>query len=102
MPWIKSCFPSKFVQFTATGLPTLLFAPPGSALGIWAKTYDYPGVLEGATVDELKKNIAGLLAEAQWTRCAQRCRDLWQTDFNPDRIHRQFATDLERLANVTQ
>jgi hypothetical protein len=98
MPWIKSCFPSKFVQFTATGLPTILFAPPDSALDIWAKAHDYPGVLAGATVDELKKNLARLLAEESWSRCAQRCQQLWQNEFNPDRIHQQFAVELDHLA----
>jgi hypothetical protein len=98
MPWIKSCFPSKFVQFTATGLPAFLLAPRDSALRLWAESHSYPGLLQGDSVDELKNHLAQLLSKESWTICAQKSRQLWQTDFDPDRIHRQFADDLERLA----
>lgn len=35
MPWIKTCFPSKFIQYCILGIPTIIIAPKNSALGAW-------------------------------------------------------------------
>lgn len=35
MPWIKTCFPSKFIQYCVLGIPTIIIAPEDSALGKW-------------------------------------------------------------------
>jgi hypothetical protein len=35
MPWIRTCFPSKLIQYCQLGIPTLVIAPKESALGQW-------------------------------------------------------------------
>ncbi|WP_029286648.1 glycosyltransferase [Pedobacter sp. R20-19] len=35
MPWIKTCFPSKFIQYCMLDMPTIIIAPHDSAIGKW-------------------------------------------------------------------
>lgn len=35
MPWIRTCFPSKFIQYCLLNMPTIIIAPKDSAIGKW-------------------------------------------------------------------
>ncbi|QNR85305.1 glycosyltransferase [Pedobacter riviphilus] len=35
MPWIRTCFPSKFIQYCLLGIPSIIIAPKKSAIGKW-------------------------------------------------------------------
>ena len=98
MPWIKTNFPSKFCQFTATGLPTLIHAPMGSALRRWADDKEYPAVLPAASRPGLGEAIRRCLERGSWERAAEICKEEWQGEFRPDGIHRRLADELETMA----
>ncbi len=70
MPWIKTCFPSKFIQYSILGLPTLIIAPIDSALGNWCNQnkwilysdkYDFKLIdqllIQAFTNPEVKKQV---------------------------------------------
>lgn len=98
MPWIKTCFPSKLPQFMASGLPTLLLAPEGSALSFWAKKHDYEGVIKLDQPEEMKLQILDFMDERAWNKGAFQSRDLWSGMFNPEEIHRTFLSGLMDIA----
>lgn len=87
MPWIKTCFPSKFIQYCLLGIPSIIVAPSESAIGKWclankwklySNTYNKTDILEmlsQATLDEDVINQVNYLK----TKI-----------FNPESIHQQF------------
>ncbi len=95
MPWIKTNFPSKFCQFTATGLPTLIHAPAGSALRRWAEDKGYPAVLPSASRPGLGEAIGHFLKNPIWEEAAKICRTAWRNEFCPELIHQDFEKSLK-------
>ena len=98
MPWIKTCFPSKLPQFMAAGLPTLILAPEGSALSLWAKTNDYHGVLKADKPEAMKLQILDFMHEKAWNHGANQSRGLWSGMFNPQKIHQTFLSEVTEIS----
>ena len=94
MPWIRTSFPSKLIEYTHLGLPILIYVPADSAIGSWAKlrTYaDYatpevPGVV-AAFVESLKDGDT-------WRRKAALSKRSAATEFDPQRIQDAFESGL--------
>ena len=97
MPWITTSFPSKFVEFSHTGLPTLLAAPESSSLGAWALKNRYPDYLASAQPATVCAFVEDLKNEAAWNRKSQQVLRFAQTEFNPDVI--QTALESKLTAN---
>lgn len=97
MPWIKTCFPSKFPQFMATGLPTFIIAPIDSALQKWSEEKSYPGEIVFSSIEEIAKDLRCKLSRDSWNACAEYCRQLWHGEFNPGNIHMKFKNELEGI-----
>ena len=94
MPWITTSFPSKFVEFSHAGLPTLLVAPSESAIGAWAARNNYPDYLTADQLDSVRGFVEDLKSEAVWSEKAQRVTRFAQTEFNPDVIQAALETKL--------
>jgi len=70
MPWIKTCFPSKFIQYCLLGLPTVIIAPKDSAIGKWciknnwilySENYNFENIknlINQCNVDKVKTQVA--------------------------------------------
>ena len=102
MPWIKTNFPSKFCQFTATGLPTLIHAPAGSALRRWAEAKEYPAILPAPSQPGLGEALRRCLERGAWERAAEICQGAWNGEFQPEAIHQSLASDLEMIADKSE
>lgn len=97
MPWIRTNFPSKFCQFTATGLPTLIFAPEGSALRRWAQVKNYPMLLPAPSSQMFSKAVRRFFSKNIWEDAAKKSWEAWQGEFNPKKIHQQIVLDLNTI-----
>lgn len=99
MPWITTSFPSKFAEFSHTGLPTLVVAPETSAIGAWAARNDYPDFFNPAQLRLVPAFVEALKTEAAWNQKSQTVTRFAETEFNPDVIHAALETKLTNLTN---
>lgn len=96
MPWTATCFPSKYAQFAATGLPSWVLAPRESALRKWADVSAPKGVFSNYGI-EAKSDIIRFLEREEWNLQAAQTRRIWRTEFSPEIINSLFLDSLSRL-----
>jgi len=87
MPWINTCFPSKFIQYCILGIPTLIIAPANSALGKWCRQNNW--LLYSETYD--MQLIDSLLTKAVHSTEVARQVEYFRTEiFNTKIIQKKF------------
>ena len=97
MPWIRGCFPSKFLQYCQLGLPTVIIAPKDSAIGNWCIENDWPFF-----TDAYKKDtIDFLIKQLQTNDFGELISRLNKGCFNPDFIHKSFKKAIEASVSKT-
>jgi len=94
MPWTATSFPSKFVEFSHTGLPTLIVAPERSSIGNWARVRNYPDFFEATQLDSVRAFVEDLKNEAAWSKKSALVTRFAQTEFNPSVIEAQLESKL--------
>ena len=96
---MEMAFPSKLADYTATGLPLLIYGPPYCSAVRWA--HDNPGLAEVIAVEDQNLLAAAIrrLANAN-TRVAlgQRAIEVGRKFFSHDTAQRTFHTALRCLA----
>ena len=98
MPWLRTCFPSKFIEFSHLGLPIILTSPTNTALSKWTAEHNwqlFSSDYHDADFDELLKKITN---ENDWTTNARQSVKISDTIFNPENIHLQLLTDIKHYA----
>ena len=88
MPWIQTCFPSKFIQYCQLNLPTIIIAPAASALGKWCIQHNwllYTDSYEPSSIEFLIKHV---LPGSAVKKQVERFRE---NEFNPEKIHQLFS-----------
>jgi hypothetical protein len=95
MPWITTSFPSKFVEFSHTGLPTLIVAPATSAIGSWAVRNQFQDFTTSVQATLVRAFMEALKTQELWEEKAARVRELARTQFNADVIQEQFEKGLK-------
>jgi glycosyltransferase involved in cell wall biosynthesis len=93
-PWARRSFPSKFVEFSHTGLPILLAAPEGSAIQSWARSNSWHGLIEKPDAEAALAYVRGLTQPARWRALADQSRRVAQGEFDPAKIQEQFEREL--------
>ena len=94
MPWTKTSFPSKFVEFSHTGLPALIVAPGQSAIGLWAQRNAYPDFVLPDRMDSVAAFVQALKEESAWNEKSATVTRFSQTEFNPDAIQAALEAKL--------
>ena len=94
MPWTATSFPSKFVEFSHTGLPTLIVAPETSSIGVWARKRNYPDYFTADQLDSVRGFVESLKNEAAWNKKSVLVTHFAQTEFNPDVIETGLESKL--------
>lgn len=97
MPWIDSCFPSKFTQFVQTGLPMLVLAPEGSAITRWCRRNKWIGCSSDFSGIGVQRLMAGLQKEAVWKAMAEQTLAAGEGDFNERRLQDLVEADLQQI-----
>jgi glycosyltransferase involved in cell wall biosynthesis len=92
---MKMAFPSKLADYTATGLPLLIYGPPYCSAVHWAQ--DNPGVAEVIAVEDPALLAAAIRRLANPTTrvvMGQRAIEVGRTFFSHDAAQRTFHTAL--------
>lgn len=94
MPWTATSFPSKFIEFSHTGLPALIVAPPRSAIANWAAREAYADSITAEQLASVRPFVEALKEEAAWNKKAERVLHFAQTEFHPEVIHARLESKL--------
>lgn len=97
MPWIETCFPSKFVEFIHSGLPIILSGPANSSLSKWAKKNDWQLFVKDLSQKSLYQLFMKLRDTDFYERNIQQSIFFSQTVFNPKNIQHQFESSISEL-----
>jgi len=95
MPWIKTCFPSKFIQYCKLGIPTIVIAPAESAIGKWCLANSWLLYLDTYDFDKIKQLIQATAGSDEVKAQVEFFR---RNTFDPQIIHQQFLTHLAQLS----
>lgn len=95
MPWIKTCFPSKFVEFSHLSLPIILMAPKDTSLSNWAIENNWSLFSSDYSEAETDKLIAGITTEKNWIINANQSKGVASTVFDPEHIQHIFQNSME-------
>lgn len=89
---VKVCFPSKLTDYTATGLPLLIWGPPYCSAVRWAKAN--PGVaevIEQKDIQSLEKAITNLYTNQEYRFClAAKALSIGKDYFSYERVIGKF------------
>ena len=95
MPWIKTCFPSKFIQYCKLGIPTIVIAPSGSAVGRWCIKHGWLLYLESYDFERIK----ALISLATHSAAVKEQVAYFQKNvFDSKIIHQKFVAHLAQLS----
>jgi hypothetical protein len=98
MPWIRTSFPSKLIEYTHLGLPIMIYAPEDSAVADWARSRAYPDYATPQIADAITEFVESLKIVALWRKKAAISRRFAVTEFDPHRIQKIFEEGLTRGA----
>ena len=94
MPWIRSSFPSKLIEYTHLSLPILIYAPADSAVAGWAREREFTDYATPQTPNAVSGFVESLKCRETWTRKAAFSRKFAATEFDPLRIQDAFEAGL--------
>jgi len=93
MPWISTCYPSKFIQYTQLHLPTIIIAPPSSAIGKWCRKHQWPLYLSDYDLNSFSALVRSTKSES-----VRKHMDYWRNShFSPDEIHQKVRNVIWQL-----
>ncbi|MEI6465911.1 MAG: hypothetical protein WCQ89_14400 [Verrucomicrobiota bacterium] len=98
MPWTRTSFPSKLIEYCHLGRPIAIVAPADTAVAQWARARGYPDYFEPHDTAGLTR-FTQKLADADF-RSARGAlvRSFAAGEFSPIAIQGRFATELRRQA----
>jgi len=94
MPWTRTSFPSKLIEYCHLGRPIAIVAPADSAVARWARARGFPDYFEPTDAAGLTRFTRQLAAADFRASRAQFVRALAQGEFSPSEIQRRFAAGL--------
>ncbi len=94
MPWIRSSFPSKLIEYCHLGLPIMIVAPPDAAVSHWARDRKFPDAFAPGDTAGISEYIKLLRDPAFVADRAALSRSFAEGEFNPATIHRQLTDSL--------
>jgi glycosyltransferase involved in cell wall biosynthesis len=93
-PRMLSSFPSKLLEYCHLGLPILIIAPPESTLGEWALEKKWHSYLDTDDTENILSAVKKFKDQNFWLKCQQQSLETAGNKFDPERIHRQFISQL--------
>jgi hypothetical protein len=94
MPWIRSSFPSKLIEYVHLGLPILIHAPADSAVANWATERNYSDYSTPQMPGAVASFVQSLKSEECWRRKAAISKAFAESEFGPQRIQSAFEAGL--------
>lgn len=87
MPWVATSFPSKVIEFAATGVPAVVVAGRDTAIAGAALRCGYPGLVQPGDGQARERVVRQLMQEAVWRRWSGATLDWWTREWEPARVH---------------
>ena len=94
MPWIRTSFPSKLIEYAHLGLPIMIYAPGDSAVANWATERNFPDYATPQTPGAIGGFVESLKNGDAWRRKAAISKTFAATEFDPNRIQEAFEAGL--------
>lgn len=94
MPWTRTSFPSKLIEYCHLGLPILIVAPTDSAVSRWAHRVSFTDIREPDDAVGIAWYTRRLQDPAFRRERARRSRELAAGEFDPVAIHRRLEDGL--------
>ncbi len=94
MPWIRTSFPSKLIEYAHLGLPIMIYAPMDSAVAEWAKERAYPDYATPQTPGSIAEFVASLKNRDAWQQKAAIPKTFAAAEFDPQKIQNAFEARL--------
>lgn len=94
MPWIKTCFPSKFIQIIQLEIPILVIAPTDSAIGVWCEKNNWELFSNSYNEETLWEKIKKI----QSNEVNAQILDIKYHEFNPKEIQKKLEWILKKYS----
>jgi hypothetical protein len=94
MPWIKTCFPSKFIEFSHLSLPVILMSAEGTSLKNWAIENNWTLFSSDYSDIEIDKLIEGIITKKGWLSNSAESIKVASTIFDPEHIQEVFQNSI--------
>ena len=95
MPWTRTSFPSKLIEYCHLGLPLVIIAPEDTAIVQWARARNFPDVFMPADLAGIARYTQQLRDPAFRRERAALSLAFARGEFNPVTIQRQLASTFE-------
>lgn len=93
-PWIRSSFPSKFIEYLHLGLPVIVAAPQDSAISAWARKHQWQDILHPSDANGLRSYCNQIQNSDEWLKRAKLARTFGKQFFDPEIIQHRFESGL--------
>lgn len=93
-PWVKSSFPSKFVEYLHLGIPVLLVVPDDSAVACWARRHGWEDCITPVDRIGLRGFMDSIADSEVWRAKGRRSLEMGRKHFDPINIHGRFSSAL--------
>jgi hypothetical protein len=94
MPWTRSSFPSKLIEYCHLGVPIVIVAPEDTAVVRWARVRGFPDVFAPGDRAGLGEYVSHLRDPAFRRQRATFALSLAHGEFDPAAVHRQLASSF--------
>jgi hypothetical protein len=98
MPWVRTSFPSKLIEYVHLGLPILIYAPADTAVAEWAYSRRYSDFSTPETQGAVRAFVMAVKVREAWQKKAEASLQIAKHEFAPDRIHEVFERNLLRTS----
>lgn len=94
MPWTRTSFPSKLIEYCHLGLPIAVVAPPDTAVVRWAREHDFPDTFAPSNLAGYAHFVAQLREPAFHRQRAELSLSFARGEFDPAAIQQQLVNSL--------
>jgi hypothetical protein len=94
MPWTRTSFPSKLIEYCHLGLPLVIVAPADTAIARWARDRKFPDVFEPDDRRGFARFVAQLRDAAFHKQRSELSLSFARGEFDPASIQQQLVNSL--------
>ncbi len=93
-PFAAASFPSKFVEYSSLGLPTLCIAPMSSPFYGFLKNNNWGLLFSEANIDNMESILFSTKKRTVWESAARQAKDAYKQYFEAEKIQCQFESSI--------
>ena len=96
MPWSRTSFPSKLLEYANIGLPLALVAPVNTAAQQWSRRMGFAPTFQPNEISRMCLWLAQLRNHEAWQTASEASLSLSRGSADPDRIHGELDSAFRR------